>query len=209
MATSNFDLFDDSASSVKSDLSALWELNNLGIKPVESDSESCKALEHFNENVEFSEVEQQYMVRLPWKNSTDSLPTNFNLALGRLKGLQRKFLLDPVFCQNYSKVIQEQEERGFIQRVHPSEHEKPCHYLAHHGVLKNSLTTPVRTVFDCSARLDANTPSLNDLLYTGPSLVTHLCQVLLRLRLHSYAAVGDIEKAFSMIKLHPKDRDFT
>lgn len=71
------------------------------------------------------------------------------------------------------------------------------------------MTTPVRSVFHCSAKARSDAPSLNDLLHTGPSLVAGLHQVLLRLRLHGYATLCDVEKAFLIIKLHPDDRNVT
>jgi len=73
----------------------------------------------------------------------------------------------------------------------------------------DSVITPVRIVFDRSVKINARSPSLNDCLYTGPSLVNDLAQVLLRFRLNSYAFVSDIEKAFLMVQLHSKDRDVT
>ena len=66
---------------------------------------------------------------------------------------------------------------------------------------------PVNAVFYCSAKINAQAPSLNDMLYTGPSLVTELCKVLLRLRLNKHVALGDIEKAFLMMKLHSDDHN--
>ena len=46
-------------------------------------------------------------------------------------------------------------------------------------------------------------------LYTGPSLVPDLAQVLMRFRCKKYAFISDIEKAFLMAQLHEDDRDYT
>lgn len=109
---------------------------------------------------------------------------------------------------NHHNVIMDQLTREFIEVVDKS---KPnlnnrVHYLPHHGVeKKDSITTPLRIVFNCSS----GKPSLNDCLHSGPSLVVDLIKVLLRFRLHSYAVTSDIEKAFLMISLHEEDQDCT
>ena len=67
-------------------------------------------------------------------------------------------------------------------------------------------TSKLRIMFDASAK--ANESRLNDCLYPGPSLTATLFGVLLRFRIHNIAFVGDIEKAFLQIGLHPSHRDF-
>ena len=74
---------------------------------------------------------------------------------------------------------------------------------------KESNTTPIRVVYDCSAKVSSKSLSLNDCLYTGPSLVPDLAQVLLRFRCQKYVFILDIEKAFLMVQLHENDRDYT
>ena len=83
------------------------------------------------------------------------------------------------------------------------------HYLPHHGIKKDSITTPIRIVYDCSAKQSPDSLSLNDCLVTGPSLVPDLAQVLLRFRYQKYAFISDIEKAFLMVGLNEADRDYT
>ena len=50
---------------------------------------------------------------------------------------------------------------------------------------------------------------MNDCLYSGPSLVPDMVQVLMRFRLKKYACVSDIEKAYLMLRLSEKDKDVT
>ena len=77
------------------------------------------------------------------------------MAMGRLRSLQRQFNSDPQYCRDYSAVIAEQERRGFIERIDSADHGGSVHYLPHHGVKKNSPTTPIRVVYDCSAKTNA------------------------------------------------------
>ena len=66
----------------------------------------------------------------------------------------------------------------------------------------------VHIVYDASARSGRNTPSLNDCLYAGPPLSPFIYDVLLRFRAHKVALIGDIEKAFLNVSVHPRDRDY-
>ena len=76
------------------------------------------------------------------------------------------------------------------------------------AVIKESKTTPVRIVFDCSAKQKSSV-SLNDCLYAGPSLTEKLGKVLLNFRSNPYAYAADISKAFLRVGLQEEDRDYT
>ena len=80
------------------------------------------------------------------------------------------------------------------------------HYLPHHAVIRHDKkTTKVRVVYDASAR--SSGPSLNDCLYTGPKFNQKILEILLRFRSYPVAFIADIEKAFLMIAVTPRDRD--
>lgn len=82
------------------------------------------------------------------------------------------------------------------------------HYLPHHPVKKDLVTTPIRIVYDCSCRGSGKLASLNDCLTVGPPFLNNLCAILLRFHVHAFGLSTDIEKAFLHIKLHPSDRNF-
>ena len=84
----------------------------------------------------------------------------------------------------YDSIIQDQEKRGFIERVsdHPTNN---VHYLPH--VRKESITTPIRILYDCSCRESASSVTLNDCLQIGPPFLNNLCAILLRFCDHRYA----------------------
>jgi hypothetical protein len=53
-------------------------------------------------------------------------------------------------------------QRGFIEKIPDSEKIRSrCHYLPHHAILKDSSTTPLLVVFDCSCKTGDSQPSLN------------------------------------------------
>ncbi|XP_032781178.1 uncharacterized protein LOC116919308 [Daphnia magna] len=107
----------------------------------------------------------------------------------------------------YSKIIQEQLDRGFIEKVPSSEISKLSHYIPHFGVFKESATTPLRIVYDCSCKTPAGV-RLNDCLEIGPPLQNDMSAILLRFRVHPIGLTADIEKAFHQVGLHEQDRDF-
>ena len=70
------------------------------------------------------------------------------------------------------------------------------------------MTTPLRIVFNASAKAKSSDQSLNDALETGPSLTEKLIDSLLNFRVSKFAIVGDISKAFLRIGLQEIDRDY-
>ena len=74
-------------------------------------------------------------------------------------------------------------------------------------VRRDALTTKLRIVFDASSRATNEGPSLNDCLYSGPSLTPIIFKIRLRFRERKIALVGDIEKAFLNIKVQEQDRN--
>ncbi|XP_066963243.1 uncharacterized protein [Macrobrachium rosenbergii] len=136
----------------KTDLDALWSLDRLGIDCSELQEQDQRVLKDFESTITYSEIDKQYVVALPWKTNRFRLMTNFGLAMSRLRQQSIKFQKDVDYLEHYQKILQEQEDRGFIERVIYNKSDVDCHYLAHHGVLRDSATTPIRIVFDCSSK---------------------------------------------------------
>ncbi|XP_064090813.1 uncharacterized protein LOC135204594 [Macrobrachium nipponense] len=193
----------------KTDLDALWSLDRLGIDCSELREQDQRVLKDFESTITYSEIDKQYVVALPWRTNRFRLKTNFGLAMSRLRQQTIKFQKDVDYLDHYQKILQEQEDRGFIEKVIYNKSDVDCHYLAHHGVLKDSATTPIRIVFDCSSKQGKNGLSLNDCLWTGPHVTADLLRVLLQFRTNTFACIGDIEKAFLMVQLREEDRNYT
>ncbi|XP_074657328.1 uncharacterized protein LOC141910535 [Tubulanus polymorphus] len=154
---------------------------------------------------------RNHVASLLWKLEHCSLPDNFNVVMNRTRSTVNR-LRNKGLMLTYNDIIRDQKMRGFIEEVPLDEYELPsgsCHYLAHHPVYRNSATTPVRIVYDCSCRETKNSASLNDCLETGPALQNDIISILLRFRLKNVAILADIEKAFLQIRLKTPDRDFT
>ena len=114
----------------------------------------------------------------------------------------------PVF-KEYSRVISKQLASGIVEEVDEDDVGVlgELHYIPHQVVVRlDKKTTKVRVVYDASSRT-AKHPPMNSCLHSGPNLLEHLSDVLLRFRCHAVALVGDIEKAFLMMKVAENDRD--
>jgi len=191
-------------------LATLFGLSGVGMEDLSPRVKDEEVLEHFQRNLTF--VEGRYEVALPFNENIKFLPTNFHHAkvrlVGTIKKLQKLGLID-----EYEKIINEQLEKGMIEKVdNPKESQGPVHYLPHRAVLRlDKAFTKVRIVMDASAKPPGqpNMPSLNNCLYTGPLLLKQLVGILLRFRLLNKVLLADIEKAFLQLGVRVMDRDCT
>ncbi|XP_032227954.1 uncharacterized protein LOC116611647 [Nematostella vectensis] len=111
--------------------------------------------------------------------------------------------------KSYDDIIKEQEARGFIEKVSSPDPSDHAHYIPHHHVKKESSTTPIRIVFDCSCHQAPSTPSLNDCLEVGSPYLADMGSILVRFRANPIGISTDIEKAFLHVRLSEADRDMT
>ena len=182
-------------------LKKFWEIEGHGI---EEQHGSCN--EVFLRNVKFKNG--RYEVGLPWIRDCCELSNHYQPCLNRLKLLQKKLLKNSDILDEYHYVIQDQLEKGIIERVSMQHPGKVNHYMPHHPVIrKERSTTKMRVVYDGSAKCSGSSLSLNDCLQTGPNLIPKLFDVLARFRLHRVALTADIEKAFLMVGINEADRD--
>ena len=81
--------------------------------------------------------------------------------------------------------------------------DKTCgHCIPHHATKKESTTTSIHVVYDCSCKAWQDMPSLKECLETGPSLVLNdMSTILLGFCANNIALTSDIEKAFLNIQL--------
>ena len=172
-------------------LERFWNLESIGILPNEIEEEERE----FVKNYQSSSIRLengQYSAELPWKTNHPPLPTNEPIARGRTRSMIRRLTQDPEKLKTYARIIADQEQRGFIEKV-PStnKNRNKVHYLPHHAVLKDSSTTPLHVVFDCSCKLNKDQTSLNDCLTTSRPLLNDLNAILVRFRRYRYAVTAD------------------
>ncbi|XP_074658621.1 uncharacterized protein LOC141911530 [Tubulanus polymorphus] len=189
-------------------LGRFWSLDILGIAPP-VDETSNFLEEYLNSSI--SKEGGIYQAKLPWRVGYGPLPSNYSVAYGRTRSLARR-LFQSSLLESYDGIIKYQLERDFIEKVaypDPIDDLGKIHYIPHHAVFRESSTTPIRIVFDCSCRSSKNSLSLNDCLESGPCLLNELTSILIRFRLFDCAVTTDIEKAFLHVGLDKSDRDST
>ena len=102
----------------------------------------------------------------------------------------------PELFKQYDSIIQDQLDKGIIEKVENTYTDNIKHYLPHHAVINpHKPTTKLRVVYDASSKAKKEYNSLNECLYRGPVMLKDLCGLLMRFRLHQIAMVADIEKA--------------
>ncbi|XP_058128358.1 uncharacterized protein LOC131291530, partial [Anopheles ziemanni] len=149
----------------------------------------------------------RYIVRLPRHPDFESrLGSSRESALRRFELLERRLEKNCALKADYHKFMQEYLQLGHMRLVSDSEKEPAsAYYLPHHPVFKeSSTTTKLRVVFDGSSKTSSGY-SLNESLCKGPVVQDDLLDLLLRFRTYEVALVGDIEKMYRQVKLHPED----
>ncbi|XP_053378634.1 uncharacterized protein LOC123538185 [Mercenaria mercenaria] len=180
----------------------------MGIADSTDDEKITDCLENYQQNaIQYSNG--RYTAQLPWKQDHPPLPTNYQITKRRTENTIRRLSAEPEILQKYGEIIAEQERRGFIEKVDEDSQTTRVHYIPHHPVKKDSSTTPIRIVYDCSCRKSRDEPSLNDCLESTPPILNDLTSLLTRFRYNRYAVTTDIEKAFLHVGLHESDRDVT
>ena len=104
--------------------------------------------------------------------------------------------------------MHEQVGEGIIESVPKNATGEKIHYVPHQAVVQEKAkTTKTRIIYDCSAKPNAESPSLNNCPKTGPSFQPLLLDILIRNRFRKFCVSGNIQKAFWQIWVHEKDRD--
>jgi transposase InsO family protein len=191
------------------DLQQFWSLESLGITPPTQDDPHKRFLEQYQRSSIKRDMNGTYIAGFPWKSEHPPLPTNYTICEARTRSMARRLKQTPELLKTYSDIIAEYESRGFIEKVQTPRPLDTAHYIPHHPVKKESSTTPIRIVFNCSCRQHPDSPSLNDCIEVGPPFLNDLCGILLRFRTYPYGISTDIEKAFLHVGLNKSDRDFT
>lgn len=79
-------------------------------------------------------------------------------------------------------------------------------YSIKHGKQGRRLTTKLHIVYDCSAKANDHTPSLNDCLEVGPPIQPMMFDILLCNRKKKLCLTGNIQKEFLQIKFDVRER---
>lgn len=187
-------------------ISKFWELEEIPSALISSPEDlECEKI--FASTVK-RESSGRYVVALPFKENPNNLGDSLPTALRRFSYLEKRFEKSPHLRDMYNRIMREHIELGFMSKLADEIPADFGYYVPHHGVYKPSSTsTPLRIVFDASAKTD-NGISLNDIMYKGPKLQTDVGKMLVNFRLFSIAMTSDLKKMFLQILLCPEHRKF-
>ncbi|XP_075157769.1 uncharacterized protein LOC142231036 [Haematobia irritans] len=157
----------------------------------------------------------RYVVRLPFQKAFPKeifLGSSRRAALGQFCRLEKTLKNSPALSDEYIRVLQEYIAMDHMSPVSNTElYDDVTYrtfYLPHHAVIKPERnSTKVRVVFNASKKSTTGL-SLNDILYTGPTLQNDLMNVILRWRIFQYVFNGDIEKMYRQIVIDERDRQY-
>ena len=185
------------------DMSKLWSLEAVGISYNNENLKEAVDYAASPSSTKTASTSQGF----PRRMDHSELASNFAMVRNMTRATVQRLARDPKLLSHLDSLIQHQVQRGFIELVPNTELSRSCHYIPYHLVRKESSTTPIRIVYNCSCR-GWNGVSLNDCMEAGAPLQNDQLHILLRFRTHAVGIVADVEKAFHHIELDPNDRDF-
>ncbi|XP_017485298.1 PREDICTED: uncharacterized protein LOC108373869 isoform X2 [Rhagoletis zephyria] len=196
-----------------SQLRKFWELEEIPTpKSLNSEDRVC---EDFYISTTSRTSDGRYKVRLPFKHS---FPDQLTLGRSRAPALQQFLSMEKNLLKKgelksqYDQVLEEYITLGHMEETTSYEkssgNKYSSFYLPHHAVVKpEKRTTKVRVVFNASKKSTSGN-SLNDVLYTGPTLQPDLMLLILKWRTYQFVFNGDVEKMYRQILLHDEDQDY-
>ena len=113
----------------------MWYLESLGIGIGNSE-----VYDEFVDSISFNG--SRYSVKLPRKEGHPVLPDNYKLSSSRLNSQLRKLRKEPEVLKEYDTLIQEQLQKGIIEKVVSLEESDKTHYIPHLGVIPDRQKRP-------------------------------------------------------------------
>uniref|UniRef100_A0A8D8WZP0 Integrase catalytic domain-containing protein n=1 Tax=Cacopsylla melanoneura TaxID=428564 RepID=A0A8D8WZP0_9HEMI len=156
----------------------------------------------------YREDDGRYSVALPFKSDPDILGDSYKIAEKRFLRLEQRLSSNPEVKEQYRTAITEYMKEGYAVPSEPKTDKQAECYMVHHAVFRpERVSTKVRVVFDLSCPT-SNGISLNDILFTGPTLYNDLFELLVKFRMFPIAALSDVKKMFLQVYVREEDRRF-
>ena len=168
-----------------------------------------KEYEMIKSGLSFNQATGKWLANYPCIVEPSCLPDSSRFAYATLMSTEKRLAKNPLYAETYQNQIRDMVERGVARQVSDKElqdYTGEKFYISHHDVMSpRSVSTPMRVVFNSSARIKGGI-SLNDCLAKGPCLLNKLLGILLRFRQDHFAFIGDISKMFHSIEIPIKDQ---
>ncbi|GBO33738.1 hypothetical protein AVEN_15503-1, partial [Araneus ventricosus] len=152
--------------------------------------------------LEFSRENADSVLGFSRENADSVLGFSRENAVKRLNGIWNKLNKNNTLATLYKAFLQEYLDLGHMQQIMDEDNAK-SYYIPHHCIYKpEKTTTPLRVVFDASAKTSTG-QSLNSILLNGGSIQDDLFSLVTRFRTHKYAFSADIQKMYRQILVEP------
>ena len=164
------------------------------------------------ESVEIDQEQGVAIAKLPFVLPPDSnLKSNWRIALCMLDGVLKKYCRDLEMRKAIYGAWEKMFKNGhlaYLQDLSPEYQEmlskaKVSYWIPWNIQFKDSLSTPVRPVFNASSATSTGL-SLNDCLAKGTPDLVKLLSVMLDWQMGGSAFCGDISQFYPTVKLVPK-----
>ncbi|XP_055604683.1 uncharacterized protein LOC129752918 [Uranotaenia lowii] len=145
---------------------------------------------------------------LLWRFDDIEVPPTKNMAINRLRCLERRLSKHPELRTALENLIDEYQEKQYAHKATADElssmDPKRMWFLPLGVVLNPRKSGKVRIIWDAAARV--NGVAFNDLLLKGPDMLAPLHSVLYRFRQRQICITGDIREMYHQIKIRAEDR---
>lgn len=194
-------------SALETVLQKFWEVEQIGVSVARSpEDEAC---EEIFKSTTVRDSRGRYAVSLPFIKEMHSLGNSLDIALRRFLLLEKRLTSNSQLKEKYFDAFQDYVNQDHVTYCGnlESSSDNGGYFVPHFPVLKDSISTPLRIVFDSSSKT-SNLISLNDCLYSGEKLQTDILKILLNFRLFKIAMVADVRQMYRNILLQEEHRKY-
>ncbi|XP_055714261.1 uncharacterized protein LOC129808509 [Phlebotomus papatasi] len=191
---------------LQSQLEKFWlvEEVNEGQNILSAEEKKCE--EHFQLHTTRN-GNGRFTVSLTTRDNLQQLGESRDIAEKRFKCVERRLQKDSNLYVQYREFMKQYELLGHMRLLPPDyTSPQPAVYLCHHPVIKESTSTPVRVVFDASARTKSG-QSLNSVLMVGGKTQDDIFDILLRYWQHNIVLRADVQKMYRQIEVCDQDQN--
>ncbi|OXA41905.1 uncharacterized protein LOC110859593 [Folsomia candida] len=164
-------------------LRSFWELEEVPFstpRPLTQEEQQCE--EHYVTHTT-QQQDGRFVVSLPFKTTPPDLGSSREMALQRLRQIERRLARQPAHKEQYVAFMKEYLDLGHMEVVPPQE-------------------------IESQASKTGNGKSLNSCLLVGATIQDSLFDILLRFRTHIVAFTADVAKMYRQILVAKQDADY-
>ena len=158
-------------------------------------------------SIRYDAKQRKLIARLPFiANPSENLMPNYNVAMKVFESQMKMANKNENVREGVVKAFKKLADKGFVAVVEdlPEDVRKAVEGEQDHGhfipwrtvVNDKSISTPIRMVFDASARTPGGT-SLNQILAKGQNTLANLFNLIIRFRIKKWGFVSDVQMAYN------------